>query len=200
MFYDRGTNEFFTVIPEENLDNYHDEDEAQNGPLLKEASRLARSVRVIHLCDLRHINSYSQALVEDGMGSESWGGVSVSSASQDSRPSASTARPKRAKRVIVPEPASSGQHYQEARYPTISEDALEYESNTEADSEDFKTTEEAGDNSNTGLGDHMSTGDGGASPRASGPQENGEVRTPISKDTPHVLTCLLESLCDVRRY
>jgi len=93
VFYDRQTDEFFTAVPETRPDGSPDEEDEEQNPLLKEASRLAHSVRIISPRNICHANCSLQTFDEDWMETDTETGPSASTAARKSHHSTSTARP-----------------------------------------------------------------------------------------------------------
>lgn len=163
------------MAPETKPDGYPDEED--EGSLLKEASRLAHSVRPAHLSDICCVNDSSQAFGEGGMEREA--DLSASAAAQDPRPSASTARPKWRKRIVVPKPGTSSQRNQrQVHRPAVSDEAPQDEGESEAPSRGPSKATEVPDDDDVGMGDHASNSNRADTPHAARPQEGGEVRTP----------------------
>jgi hypothetical protein len=152
------------MAPETKPDGYPDEEDEDS--LLKEASRLAHSVRPAHLSDICCVNDSSQAFGEGGIETEA-------------DLSASTARPKWGKCIVVPKPGTSNQRNQrQVHRPAVSEEAPQDEGESEAPSRGPSKASEVPDDDDVGMSDHTSNSNRGDTPHAARLQEGGEVRTP----------------------
>lgn len=93
ILYNRETNEFFSVAPEKQSDASIGKGDEEQGSLLKEASRLAHSVRVVYLCDT-YCTDRSPQVFDDMTDDDIRTNRSPPAAAQDPHTSASTARSK----------------------------------------------------------------------------------------------------------
>lgn len=127
VFYNRETDEFFAAAPETVPDDLDEEDEDESS-LLKEASRLAHSVRVIHLCGIRRTDRPLQVFDDDRMNTDTEAGLSISEAARRTPDSASTARPERSRgrtyRQTIGEGPSKDERTPQQNPPSEDDDAV----------------------------------------------------------------------------
>lgn len=172
MFYHRETGEFFAATPGTQPDDDQDKEDKEQGSLLKEASRLAHSVSLIYLCDVRYTDSSSQVFDYDGADTDTGMDLSAFGAVQDSDRSASTVRSKW--NAIASEPGPSNRGNQRRPHRSAIDEVLEEDEGDAAPSQEFGGA--TGEPDDTGMPDRTSISNGGASPGEARTRGNREVR------------------------